>query len=241
MRRDIIEHSASIFSKYIIFSKAELSTEQGEWQISGVWGDGARELLISLFGSAPGAQYETIGGKGFSAVQLDSAAQEFECYIDTSQCSELQQQLVAGAQLETSEAPWQILQIKHGIARLEKPTAEEFIPQMLNYDLTGHISFDKGCYTGQEVVARLHYRGKPKRRCYIATLPAQLCPAAGSPLYTANSSQSVGNIVNCARADGDCMTLLVATAGGVEQGLLLGASDGPSLTLGELPYSIAAK
>jgi folate-binding Fe-S cluster repair protein YgfZ len=108
---------------------------------------------------------------------------------------------------------------------------------MLNYDHTGHISFNKGCYTGQEVVARLHYRGKPKRRMYRATLPE--AAAAGTPLYCADSSQSVGNVVNSIQVDGaGAAALVVVAVSRVDDELRVGSPDGMPLELTTLPYSI---
>jgi folate-binding protein YgfZ len=135
-----------------------------------------------------------------------------------------------------SELQWQALQIANGIARIEAATVEEFVPQLLNYDRTGHISFSKGCYTGQEVVARLHYLGKPKRRTYVAELPFEASCPAGTAVYDTVSGQTVGTIVNSCTAQGKTRALVTATTGGVANGLRL--ADGALLTLGELPYSL---
>jgi folate-binding Fe-S cluster repair protein YgfZ len=109
---------------------------------------------------------------------------------------------------------------------------------MLNYDLTGHVSFTKGCYTGQEVVARMHYRGKPKRRLYRAQL-AQGQASPGDALYADSSAQSVGNVAGAAdTGDGGQSLLVVATADGASAGLHLDGIDGPTLLLQPLPYSL---
>ena len=128
-----------------------------------------------------------------------------------------------------------------GIARIEAATAGEFVPQVINYDLTGHISFNKGCYTGQEVVARLHYRGKPKRRSIMASLTAAQGCAPGAPLFDATSGQNVGDVVNCSTTAQGTVALVSATASGAANGLRLGAADGPPLALGQLPYAVEAE
>ena len=63
-----------------------------------------------------------------------------------------------------SPEEWLAFRLSRGVARIEEQSVGEYLPQDLNYDLKGYIDFDKGCYTGQEIIARLHYRGKPKRR-----------------------------------------------------------------------------
>jgi folate-binding protein YgfZ len=237
LRRDIRALSSATFGKYIIFSKAELDAERDDWQLLACWGADAAGTLADIFGAVPAQRYGAHAGEGFVLVQLDDAGQQFECYLDSSSHPQWSARIAQSMQAATPDQ-WQALQIAAGIGRIETATVEEFIPQMLNYDLTDHISFNKGCYTGQEVVARLHYRGKPKRRMYLAQLPGSEPIAAGTALFTDGSEQSVGNVVNCA-LNGDVLTaLVVATVGGVENGLHLDSPDGPTLIIGDLPYSL---
>ena len=237
MRRDIRAGSAITFGKYIIFSKAELDAERDDWQVLACWGPDAAGALNDLFGAVPAERFGAIGGDGFVLVQMDDNSQHFECYLETAKNPQRLAQMDEIMHL-APPAAWQALQINAGIGRIEAATTGEFIPQMLNYDLTGHINFTKGCYTGQEVVARLHYRGKPKRRMYQAELPGIETVTAGTPLYSSGTQQSVGNIVNSALTDERQLGLIVATATGVENGLHLEAEDGPALKVGELPYSV---
>jgi folate-binding protein YgfZ len=237
LRRDIRASSSTTFGKYIIFSKAELDDQRDDWQIVACWGPDAAQTLREIFGAAPTARFGACSGDDFVLVQIDEASQQFECYLDSktnpqrlAQVDELMQ--------ASDEHAWQALEITSGMGRIEASTSEEFVPQMLNYDLTGHISFNKGCYTGQEVVARLHYRGKSKRRMYLAELPGAEPVSAGTPLFSTGTEQSVGNVVNSAISDDQLVGLVVATANGVENGLHLGAKDGPVLSIGELPYSL---
>jgi len=235
LRRDIRANSGVTFGKYIIFSKAELDAQRDDWQVLACWGPDAARALHEIFDALPTARYGACSGDGFVLVQVDGAGQQFECYLDSKTSPQRLAQMDEILQL-SAESEWQALQIAGGIGRIEAPTVEEFVPQMLNYDLTGHISFTKGCYTGQEVVARLHYRGKSKRRMYLAELPGAKPAAAGTALFSTGTEQSVGNVVNSAVSDGQVVGLVVATANGVENGLHLGAKDGPVLSIGELPY-----
>ena len=239
LRRDIRASSSAAFGKYIIFSKAKLDDMREDWITYAVWGREASKALGEIFGEAPTEHFGTTGGDGFVLVQMDEQGEQFECYLHSAS-SAARHALMAELMQSASESEWEVLQIRNGIARIEAVTVEEFVPQTLNYDRTGHISFNKGCYTGQEVVARLHYLGKSKRRTYVVELPPGTNCAAGTAVYDAVSGQDIGAIVNCCTAQGKTHALVATTAGGIANGLHLASSDGPLLTLGELPYTLDA-
>lgn len=240
MRREIRATSAALFGKYIVFSKARLDAERDDWQVLACWGTGSGALLRDLFGAIPGARFGAAHGEGFTLVQLDEAGEQFELYLDTTVAGDLPARLRDGA-LPATESDWRALQVAAGIARIEAATSGEYVPQMLNYDLSGHISFNKGCYTGQEVVARLHYRGKPKRRLYraeiaLADLPGDSRPAPGDPLYGDGGAQAIGNVINCvARGDGVMAMLVSAKSDSLATGLHLLSAAGPALRVEDLP------
>ena len=238
LRRDLRTTAADVFGKYIIFSKAELDSENDDWQLFGCWGAGVASALQGIFGSMPGGASAGASGDGFRGVQTDSRGERFECYVHKSRLPSIIEGLESTLQ-RAVEPDWQALDINAGIARLQAATSGEFVPQMLNFDLTGHISFNKGCYTGQEVVARLHYRGTPKRRLYRARLPGDVPAQPGDAVYGSSSDQSVGNLVNVVQSANDSASaLLVATVATVDEGLHLQSPGGPALELGELPYSL---
>lgn len=239
MRRDIREGASAIFGKYIIFSKAKLDATREDWLPVAVWGDGAASALADVLCAAPGDRFGVCRTERGIVVQTDEHGHQFECFLPRTQGEALLAQMATRMEAAT-EAQWQALQIKLGIARIEAATMGEFVPQILNYDLTGHISFKKGCYTGQEVVARLHYRGKPKRRCYSASLQALDGCTAGAAIFDAVSGQDAGTVVNCCRTAEGAVALVAATDSGAQNGLLLGATDGPPFTLGVLPYALDA-
>ncbi len=91
---------------------------------------------------------------------------------------------------------WQLQDIRCGLPTITAETSEAFLPQMLNLDLLGGISFEKGCYTGQEVIARTHYRGTVKRRLYRAQIDTTETVNPGDIL--AQGEDTVGHIVNAA-------------------------------------------
>ncbi len=239
MRREIRTASATAFGKYIIFSKAEIDATNDDWVSVSVWGPDASRALAAVFTEVPGERFGACDADGCVLVQVDEDGQQFECFLSRSS-SEAWLARMEAVMIEGTETEWQAQQIRSGIARIEATAVGEFVPQVLNYDLTGHISFKKGCYTGQEVVARLHYLGKSKRRAYAAELPEQTDCANASALYVAGSGQNVGSVVNCCGTQGRTLLLVSATTESVDNGLRLGAEDGPALRLLQLPYPLEA-
>ncbi len=110
-----------------------------------------------------------------------------------------------------SPAQWRYLDIISGIPWLSVATSEEFIPQMLNIDKLGGISLNKGCYTGQEIVARTHYLGKTKREMLLAECNVQECPEPNAIIVDANADtgQSVGKVLCAQIGQHSCKMLIV--------------------------------
>jgi folate-binding protein YgfZ len=138
---------------------------------------------------------------------------------------------------------WDWLRLNHGIPMIVAATVDEFVPQMVNFDLINSVSFQKGCYPGQEIVARTHYLGKLKRRMYLAHVDSDHAPAPGDSLYTPDlGDQASGMVVNTAPAPGGGYDLLaVAQIESINnsQPLHWKTADGPVLTIKPLPYSLS--
>jgi folate-binding protein YgfZ len=118
-------------------------------------------------------------------------------------------------------------------------TRELFIPQMLNLQAVGGVSFKKGCYTGQEIVARMQYLGKLKRRLYRLSLDAADLPEPGTQLFAPSHNSSIGEVVLAAKAGQNIELLAVLQAEAAEAGdLHLGTLEGPALHLLDLPYEL---
>ena len=136
-------------------------------------------------------------------------------------------------------ALWQWSEVRSGVATLTTPVFEAFVPQMLNYESVGGVNFKKGCYPGQEVVARSQFRGTLKRRAYIAHAPADV--AVGSEVFaTTDLEQPCGTVVQVAAAPegGFDVILSLQVAAAQAQGLQVGAPDGVALSLLPLPYTL---
>jgi len=135
---------------------------------------------------------------------------------------------------------WRWLEVQSGVPVIEAATAEHFVPQMLNFELVGGVNFQKGCYPGQEIVARAQYRGTVKRRSFLFDIdaPAQ----AGQEVFAHDDpGQPAGLIANAApRPDGSGASVLaeVKLAAIAGARLHLGAPDGPLLAPREMPYAV---
>jgi len=140
------------------------------------------------------------------------------------------------------ESNWNAGMVRAGESWITDATQDQFVPQMVNFDALGGINFKKGCYPGQEVVARAHYRGAVKRRMYRALVEGLAAPAAaGQALFSAGANaQECGQVANAVRhADGCCELLaVVSMQSRAESTIHLGAPDGPALSFVELPYAL---
>ena len=110
---------------------------------------------------------------------------------------------------ESDRSYWSLLDIKAGIPWVTTSTTEKFLPQMLNLDLSGGLSFQKGCYPGQEVIARVHYRGEVKQRLCIGTGHGNVIPGPGDVIEDAKTGKSLGDVID-AEPSGDASFQLIA-------------------------------
>ncbi len=154
--------------------------------------------------------------------------------------------LWAGAEPEGAAAldidTWRGLEASSGVARVMAATAEQFVPQMINLELVGGVNFQKGCYPGQEIVARSQYRGTLKRRAQVLHSDEVLQPGQ-EVFHEADPGQPAGLVVLAGKLPGSGPVALVELKlSALEGGALhAGAADGPLLRLGALPYAIPAE
>jgi folate-binding protein YgfZ len=133
---------------------------------------------------------------------------------------------------------WHLSEIHAGVAHISKATQEQFVPQMVNYELLGGVNFKKGCYPGQEIVARSQYLGKLKRRTTLVSIP-DLTAAAGQEVFaTADPEQPCGMIVNAApNGQGGIDALVEMKLAAIESASVrLGSAQGPALSFLAMPY-----
>ncbi len=229
--RTMIPVTKASLGKYILFSKSELSEE--DCRMRGLFGPDARKLVAEhLTEPAPDAG-QWVRHQG--AIILTLGPERFECWLSPEQATALDQALGTP---ETGDNLWQRLDIQAGIGAVLPPTQGKFTPQSLNFTQIGAVSFRKGCYTGQEIVARLHYKGKLKqhmRRLAVETGEVSALPP-GTPVYTAEGKK-VGELVVTASVSADqCESLVVLDDQALDQTLRVGDTF-PAKPL-SLPYTL---
>jgi folate-binding protein YgfZ len=237
MASELIEAQLADLKKYAVFSKSKLTDESAAWVRFGVQnGDAA---LASLGLELPQDTDAVVRANDLIAIRVSPARAEL--WVRAEHAAEIQSRL-AEQLAEGSLNDWLLGQIEAGIGQVFGSTREEFIPQMINLQAVGGVSFKKGCYTGQEIVARMQYLGKLKRRLYRLSLADKDVPEPGAALFSPVHASSVGNVVIAARTAQGVELLAVLQADAAESGdIHLGAADGPALQLADLPYQLDSK
>lgn len=222
--RDLLPATLKRLSMFVLRAKVRLTDASADFQCWGLAGD----ALLSIAGSALPA---------WSKAEFGSAS-VVHLYPAESQPRAL---LVAPADAPAPTGPalapglWDWSEVRSGVATLTAPVVDAFVPQMLNYESIGGVNFKKGCYPGQEVVARSQFRGTLKRRTYLAHAPSAL--AVGAEVFAPeDAEQPVGTVVQAAAAPGGGVDALVALQIAAASGAL--HVGGVALTLQPLPYAL---
>ena len=221
-------------SQYVLRSKVNLSDASNERVLIGLSGPQASRALAAL-GPVPTELFIAANiGQG-RIIRLDG--QRYLLVVDAGAAPGVWRQLATLAR-PAGLAAWRWLEIVAGVPIISMATQDEFIPQMVNFESIGGISFKKGCYPGQEIVARTQYLGKIKRRMYRAHLESAT-PVAGSHLYAPETGdQSCGRVVSTAPSPlGGSEVLAVIQSTCADAGLVhLDSPSGPRLLFRSLPY-----
>lgn len=245
--RELVDATLTRLRKYVLRAKLTLSDASDRWVRIGVAGPQAAEWLTALLGAVPeGANevaHSVVDAQTLTTIRLPGAIPRFEVQGPVAAVAAVWTTLAPRVTLAGSE-PWRLLDVLAGVPTIYPATVDAFVPQMLNLEPLGGISYQKGCYTGQEVVARTHYRGKSKRRMYLARMESPAIPQPGDSLFSpqADASQSAGRLADvCRHPDGGYAVLAVALIDCAEQGSLQwGDAGGPLLQLESLPYEFEA-
>jgi folate-binding protein YgfZ len=205
----------------------------------GFSGPSVENRLRALIGALPEMVDSSATTQGVTVIRLPGPHPRFEIVGPTSTLANLWTGVGA---TPVGEPAWSWLDIRSGLPTVLPATTEVFVPQMMNLDLLNGISFTKGCYPGQEIVARTRYLGRLKQRMYAAHV-ADEAPASGGTLYAPNfGDQVAGTVVDAQPGpNGGYDLLAVIQIGSVDAGEVhLGRPDGPRLAFQPLPYSLDA-
>jgi folate-binding protein YgfZ len=218
---------------YMLRSKVKQSDATAQYALIGLAGPDATALA-----NAPAAAMQTSSDAGGTAIRLDERRALLAIPLEEAPAAWGQ---LAEKAKPAGLAAWRLTEIAAGIPRIVAATQEAFVPQMVNYEVpaVGGVSFQKGCYPGQEIVARTQYLGKVKRRMYRAKLAEAAAP--GTDVFTPEAGdQHCGAIVLCAPApEGGFEALLVVQSSGAEANQVhVGAPNGQRAEILSLPYAV---
>jgi folate-binding protein YgfZ len=232
-------------SMFVLRAKAKLTDASGELAMVGLAGD-VRKALSGVFDALPDGVHVKVDGPAGSLIRVPDALGKLR-FLWVGPKAEVEARLpeLVGKLTRVSPAVWDWLDIRAGEPRITQPVVEQFVPQMVNFDVLGGVNFRKGCYPGQEVVARSQYRGTIKRRTSLANVAGELDTVRpGAELFhTDDPGQPCGMVVNAASApDGGVDILVEVKLVALETGSVhLGAADGPALQFLPLPYALPAE
>ncbi|MFJ3370977.1 YgfZ/GcvT domain-containing protein [Pseudomonas sp. NPDC086251] len=234
MATELLEPQLADLKKYAVFSKSKLTDESAAWVRFGV--DHGNAALTSLGLDLPADTDSVARNDGLIAIRV--SPDRAELWVAADQADAIKAKLSALI-AEGDLNQWLLGQVRAGIGQVMPSTRELFIPQMLNLQAVGGVSFKKGCYTGQEIVARMQYLGKLKRRLYRLQLDASELPEPGTPLFSPTHGSSIGEVVLAARTEQNIELLAVLQAEAADAGdIHVGALEGPALQLLDLPYQL---
>ncbi len=244
LARDLLEATLKRLRMFVLRSKVTLEDISDEWMNIGLAGADASALLAKQITHPPQNTHQVIHENNLIVIRLAGDVPRFQIHAQAPTINRLWQTLQTDA-TPVGYPVWNWLDIQAGIPTIVARTREAFVPQMVNYSTLGGVSFTKGCYPGQEVVARMHYLGKLKRRMYLAHVETETLPDAGEDLFPAgkNDAQSCGKVVQAERApEGGVDLLAVLQIAVAETGdIFLASENGPPLRLKNDPYPVDNK
>jgi folate-binding protein YgfZ len=233
MSLDLLAQTLKRLSMFVLRAKVKISDATDQWQLRGLLGDSARATV----GAA--APWQTTVKEGAHAVSLYPAVLGESPIPRALWIAPAGNALPAGADVPSDFWSW--AEVMSGVTLVSQPVFEAFVPQMLNYESVGGVNFKKGCYPGQEVVARSQFRGTLKRRTALVHSPVAL--TAGQDVFTqTDPEQPCATVVlSAARPDGQGFDALVSgTLESQQSGWLVGSAQGEALELLPLPYALLA-
>ena len=228
---------------FVLRADAQLDDATDELVLIGLQGSATVQKAKQLLGELPTTVDQVVQVREISVVRLAGLPERLMVIAPRAEARTLWNALAEVATPVSGRA-WALTDILAGVPTIQPETAEAFLPQMVNYQAVGGVSFTKGCYTGQEVVARTQYLGKLKRRMYRARVHSDDAPNAGDELFAPNceSGQGAGRVVSAQpHPDGGFELLAVIQIESAEKDAVhLKDADGPTLQLEPMPYSLEA-
>ncbi|MBE0616149.1 MAG: folate-binding protein YgfZ [Burkholderiales bacterium] len=224
---------------FVLRAKVKLTDVSESRPILGLAGKAAAEALRQFFPEIPQQSHQVVHHPVYGTL-ITLPGNRFELIADPESAMQLWDGL-ASKITPVGTPCWEWLEIRNGIPLITPATQEQFVPQMANMELIGAVDFNKGCYPGQEIVARTQYLGQTKRRMVLAHMEGAVMPQAGDALFSSDpDAQASGMVVNAQAApEGGYDLLAVVQTAGIEAAALhFQSAEGPVLSIQPLPYPL---
>ncbi|HEY0844720.1 MAG TPA: folate-binding protein [Noviherbaspirillum sp.] len=228
---------------FVLRAKVKLADTSDSFAVLGLGGKPAGVVLQQWFPAMPAAPFDKTENQSGVLIRVPDAFGEprYEWIAPVDIARQAWPELVKTL-TPVGTPVWRLTEIHAGLPQVTQPTQEQFVPQMINYELIGGVNFKKGCYPGQEIVARSQYLGKLKRRMLLASIDVPSATAGTEIFSSADPEQPCGMIVNAERnlqGGIDCLVEIKIAA--TEAGTIhLSSASGPALKFGTLPYPLPA-
>jgi folate-binding protein YgfZ len=233
------EEALRRMSMYVLRARVSLQEVSDGSVRLGLAGDSATKVVAGLYGSAPRLPDEVTGFGDARLIRLHGAVPRYQ-FIGDAQGGQALWRAAAQTLTPAGLRAWSLLEIFAGVPELAG--SDQFLPQMVNLDALEGLSFNKGCYVGQEIIARSHYLGRLKRRMYLVRAGGGDPPPPGTPIVDTAAGSPAGQIVSsgaCGEAGGfAALAVLLIDAAKTGQ-LRIDSPGGPRLELLQLPYPVA--
>jgi tRNA-modifying protein YgfZ len=229
--RSVLEKSFGELKKYGVFAKVDIIDASDNWQITAGLGKAIEQEIISIFGHLPDKHQDYCQNENGIALMLEGNVKRYIILQPKEAKS-----LVSIAASSANENDWEVEDIKAGIADVRAQTCNEFVPQMMNLQQLDAISFTKGCYMGQEVVARTKYLGKNKRSAFRLFADGVISVNVGDKLelQLGENWRSAGTVLRSAASKGQTW-LLAVLASDTEIGGAMRLKEQPEAMFTVLP------
>jgi folate-binding protein YgfZ len=230
-------------SMFVMRSKAKLADAGDGIVMLGLGGAGAPAALSQHIGTLPEHPYSKVDNPLGTLIRVADAfgAPRYLWLLPAAVAVAIVPTLRATLALGGNQA-WQLSAIHAGVPQITAKTQEQFVPQMINFELLGGVNFKKGCYPGQEIVARSQYLGKLKRRTALVTIGTAEAQAGDEVFALSDPGQPCGMLVNVApNGAGGVDALVEMKLAALEEGdIRLGSADGAPLAFQPMPYPLDA-
>jgi folate-binding protein YgfZ len=226
---------------FVMRAKVTVDDANTELAAFGLIGPDTERLLENVAGVAvPGNTDQCTTSDKTIVVRTAGIQPRFEIIAPTTEATSLWKRLREKTMPVGFDA-WAWHDVMAGLPTVLPATREAFVPQMANLELIGGVNFKKGCYPGQEIVARMQYLGRLKQRLYLAHSAGEP-PAAGTPIFAPGNEQSVGTVVDARPSPetGSDFSAVIQIAAAETNDLRLGSVDGEKISALPPPYSLDA-